>query len=97
MVLFYLGKTICLPNLSASTPNIDFVVKKQYLTYDIDSLIADVGEYLGLILGHSMLTFYDSIIPVVRKLTMIVFEVFLNERLHFSPPIKAGHLQNTHK
>jgi hypothetical protein len=34
-------------------------VKKQYYVYDSDSFIADIGGYLGLCLGMSMLTFYD--------------------------------------
>ena len=31
----------------------------QYFTYDIKSFVADFGGYLGLLLGSSLLTFYD--------------------------------------
>jgi hypothetical protein len=48
------------------------MVKKQYLTYDSDCLIADVGGYLGLLLGHSLLTFYDSFIASAMKLRSCV-------------------------
>ena len=32
--------------------------KKQYLIYDYNSMIADVGGYLGLLLGYSLLSLY---------------------------------------
>ena len=32
---------------------------EQYLTYDYRSFVADFGGYLGLLLGSSLLTFYD--------------------------------------
>lgn len=31
-----------------------FQVRKQYLTYDSHNLVADIGGYLGLLLGHSV-------------------------------------------
>ena len=31
----------------------------QYYTYDLKSFVADFGGYLGLLLGSSILTFYD--------------------------------------
>ncbi len=30
-----------------------------YYVYDFNDLFADVGGYLGLLLGHSILSFYD--------------------------------------
>jgi hypothetical protein len=36
-----------------------YQVRHQYLTYDAQSLVADIGGYLGLLLGHSVLSFYD--------------------------------------
>jgi hypothetical protein len=36
-----------------------FERKTQYLTYDLSNFVADFGGYLGLLLGHSLLSFYD--------------------------------------
>ena len=33
--------------------------REQYVVYDSDSFIADVGGFLGLLLGHSMLSLYQ--------------------------------------
>ena len=38
----------------------------QYFTYGIFSLVADFGGYLGLFMGHSILTFYDSLTRFVE-------------------------------
>jgi hypothetical protein len=35
-----------------------YMARKQYLAYDVQNLIADIGGYLGMLLGHSMLSFY---------------------------------------
>ena len=37
-----------------------FLVKEQFYIYGIQHLIADFGGYLGLLLGYSLLGFYDS-------------------------------------
>ena len=39
--------------------NSRYIEYAQYLTYDRKSLVADFGGYLGLLLGSSLLTFYD--------------------------------------
>ena len=39
--------------------NTDFIARKEYLTYDRNSFIADVGGYLGLLLAYSILTIYE--------------------------------------
>ena len=36
----------------------EYEEKKEYLTYDTNSFVADFGGYLGLLLGHSVLSFY---------------------------------------
>ena len=36
-----------------------YIEYEQYLTYDGKSFVADFGGYLGLLLGSSLLTFYD--------------------------------------
>ena len=35
------------------------MVSKEYYAYDTNSFIADVGGYLGLCLGFSLLSFFD--------------------------------------
>merc|ERR1711879_731855 len=35
-------------------------VKEQYVVYDSADLFADVGGYLGLLLGYSLLSIYDN-------------------------------------
>ena len=42
-------------------------VKEEYILYDTDSFIADVGGYLGLLLGHSMLSIYSSFVELLSK------------------------------
>ena len=36
-----------------------YVEKSYYYTYDWNSFVADVGGYMGLLLGHSLLSYYD--------------------------------------
>ena len=33
--------------------------REEYLVYDLDSFIADSGGFLGLLLGHSMLSIFQ--------------------------------------
>ncbi len=51
--------------------NTDYVVRKEYLTYDENSLIADVGGYLGLLLGHSILNIFDVLVHACGYLTTL--------------------------
>ena len=44
----------------------NFEEKTQYVIYDLNSLIADIGGYLGLLLGHSI---YSIIYRVVKSFT----------------------------
>ncbi len=37
-------------------PSTSHTVKEQYVIYDANAFVADVGGYLGLLLGHSMLS-----------------------------------------
>ena len=39
-------------------PTTKHVVKEQYVVYDGNTFVADVGGYLGLLLGHSLLGIY---------------------------------------
>ncbi len=38
-----------------------YMLLKQYVIYDFNSFIADVGGYLGLMLGHSILSAYHGL------------------------------------
>lgn len=43
-------------------------VRKQYVIYDFNSFIADVGGFMGLLLGFSLLSIYDEIEGLLKKL-----------------------------
>ncbi len=43
-------------------------VKEEYFVYDENSLIADIGGYLGLLLGQSMFGMFDSVKNVFLRL-----------------------------
>ena len=45
--------------LEVVVPNGQYEDREQYVVYDTDSFIADVGGFLGLLLGHSMLSLYQ--------------------------------------
>ena len=45
-----------------------FHLRQQYYTYDFPNLLADFGGYLGLLLGSSIMGFYDTLVDLVRKL-----------------------------
>ncbi len=49
--------------------NSRYHVKEQYLVYDQNSFIADVGGYLGLLLGHSLYSIGCSLKSHVNKVT----------------------------
>ena len=42
--------------------------EEQYLIYDFNSFIADVGGYMGLLLGSSILSLFDEIESFLRTL-----------------------------
>jgi hypothetical protein len=39
-----------------------YIERKQYLIYDNSSLIADIGGYLGLLLGYNLLSMYNFMV-----------------------------------
>ena len=45
-----------------------FSKREQYYAYDKQNLVADFGGYLGLLLGYSFLTAYDSIVNLLEKI-----------------------------
>ncbi len=42
-------------------------VMEQYLVYDYDSLMPDIGGYMGLILGYSLFTFAELFTECCKK------------------------------
>ncbi len=49
-------------------PNAKYEIKEQYFVYDHNSFIADVGGYLGLLLGHSLFSIGCSMKDVLSRL-----------------------------
>ncbi len=39
-----------------------FAEKTQYLSYSFSDLVSDFGGYLGLLLGHSVMSIYDAVL-----------------------------------
>jgi succinate-acetate transporter protein len=48
----------------------------KYLTYDANSFIADVGGYCGLLLGQSVIAFYDAGLHVMTIIAKRVENLF---------------------
>ena len=44
----------------------------QFITYDANDLIADVGGYLGLLMGQSILALYDLVNEYIKGCTLMV-------------------------
>ena len=45
----------------------DFEKKEHYFIYDTNSLIADIGGYLGLLLGFSILSIFKSFVESAAR------------------------------
>ena len=45
-----------------------FPIREQYYTYDFQNLLADFGGYLGLLLGYSLLGFYDMLAVLIERI-----------------------------
>ena len=54
----------------------------QYNGYGTDEFIADVGGYLGLFLGGSLLSIYDDAVALVTKLLSVTLEWFGRRGTH---------------
>ena len=46
----------------------NFYIEKDILIYDESNLIADLGGYLGLLLGVSVLNIYQMMVKLAKKL-----------------------------
>ena len=53
--------------LSFVYPRGEYDLIEEYFIYNWGSFIADVGGYLGLLLGYSVLSMYQIIIPLLIK------------------------------
>ena len=42
-----------------------YVEEEQYIVYDSNSFLADIGGFLGLVLGSSMLNLYDEVVGLL--------------------------------
>lgn len=40
----------------------------QYVVYDLDAFVPDIGGYLGLLLGHSIISIYDLGIAWIKSM-----------------------------
>ena len=50
-------------------PNGRFLEYQQYIIYRFEDLVADIGGFLGLLLGHSLLSLYASTAGWYRRKT----------------------------
>ena len=47
-----------------------YVEEEQYVIYDFNSFFADVGGFMGLALGSSMLKIYDELVDLVNRVKL---------------------------
>ena len=57
-----LGVTLWIPHAEITYPG-----TKQYVVYDFSSFIADVGGYMGLLLGFSALSLYNELENLLKR------------------------------
>ena len=55
--------------LFISMHDTSYVQEEQYIIYDFNSFIADVGGYMGLLLGSSILSLYDEVERLFRSMS----------------------------
>ena len=63
------GFKICNLDLKLEIPQheITYQATKQYVVYDFNSFIADVGGFMGLLLGFSILSLYDELVKSTKE------------------------------
>jgi hypothetical protein len=49
----------------------DYTVREQYLVYGFPDLIADFGGFLGLLLGYSVLSFFDLCRKMCKSIQLV--------------------------
>ena len=55
------GASYCRAVVSLQIDDKAFIEEEQYYVYDFDSFFADVGGFMGLLLGSSVLSIYDVV------------------------------------
>ena len=61
---------------------------EQYLLYDSDSFIADVGGFMGLLLGFSVLSIYNEIVDLLMR-NLKLGQIFCIKKKIHNPKTKA--------
>ena len=51
-----------------------FVEEEQYYVHDFYSFFADIGGYIGLLLGSSLLSLYDEAVALLKYFKQKVLE-----------------------
>ena len=64
----YLGEVPCQLHLQFRILDSSHKVEEQYVLYEMDSFIADVGGYMGLLLGFSLLSIYMAFEDCIGKI-----------------------------
>ena len=62
----------CHAKVSLQVDDKTFIEEEQYVVYDLYSFFADIGGYMGLLLGSSLLSLYDEAVGLLRCLKQIV-------------------------
>ena len=61
------GNNTCELTLQPEINDRSYEEKKQYVVYDFNSFIADVGGFMGLLLGFSILSLYDELTKILKR------------------------------
>ena len=64
-----LGEVPCQLQLEFQILDSSYQVEEEYVLYEMDSFIADVGGYMGLLLGSSLLSIYMTLEECIRKIS----------------------------
>ena len=56
--------------------------RKQYIIYDNNSFIADVGGYMGLLLGYSILSLYNEMEALIKRVIQRTQRSFLSFKIN---------------
>ena len=62
---------------------------EQYLLYDLDSFIADVGGFMGLLLGFSVLSIYNEVVDLLMN-KLKPWQIFGKKKISHDPKTEAG-------
>ena len=63
-----LGEVPCQVHIQFRILDSSYKVEEQYILYEMDSFIADVGGYMGLLLGFSLLSIYMAFEDCIGKI-----------------------------